>query len=1386
MQTTAASTIAQQNAQLNSQSTQYKVNAAEIERQTMDNVASSIQDAIKIGNSALNVDKENLMNDLAAAYEAEKAKGTFDYIDMNEENGEEFNYENVQKNVRTWAKETWMKSNGGILGRLMGKEIDTYLSSLDADIIEDTKLRSYNYVQNSTSQNIDSVTSVFYDPSNYDITPSITTAYSTEGYTTVEQLVGIEEYEIGEIAQEIIDARANNDLLAEEHATIKLRLALTAKRTGQSEYSYDISIGSSMDNILRSFDLAQYVRGEVNEQSTGLAAKWRASADDSVFDTALEDFRETIINKGVDFNGTTILPDELSTDDLNFLVSCFSDYGKLVVSATKQEQGQAWQTSEVAYNQAIKDGRVFMSAEEELEYRKENSGISSSQCSDVYFRSLIPADREAEYASREQVLKLCTAYETINSDTATPEQKADSVQWIKDNNLELYSQVYLGMGSDIADSSDDTKIGDNTYLRALQNWVGQKEGRTLAQAIVHSGGIFASTSADSSMLSTTGFESDIVTTYTGQEQLYVKKNVEGFWDAAQKAIKDGKDVKAYLEEKGYEVEDQTSPAYSLYETYESYTKTYGDKGVDSANGKKLFEAMARTNVGIEEDGDEERINSTLPTMYYNSDPGTFQIGYMTGSLSDYDATVVSAYAQVLLDGEITTFVQEKNWKEFSELLETLGMTGQITEEEFNNFTDDSISVVVSMLIDPYISYSRDVYENFTAAYPDAQYMRASGSTGDLSDQIKEDVKNTYTTLGQSFLKAMRYRNPDFDITKGWNGIMPETQTLLEMGTGSDTYRTYAALVFSASDETTKALYINSAKRALTDDAVEALENTPAINLLFAASDNEVIQGMTLEGLVKSTLTDTSKASEILSSSEFTQLQNWMATDETFLTALNNAMNDKTDPAKAVRELMQDKIREFIPLTNEGANKRDTVAVTAATGYDINKEIDKADSSKDYVEVVDNILGNTSKYSGVVNTGTYNVVSACSKVFSTDSNIDNKIISNMYNLEMLIGTDSGASYGSKAEEALIYALALNAVDSDAPYEVTDSMLSKDNIKTTKEALGVWYQSLDETKRSEVLAVYTSLSSTFKSLKNYKALGLGDNVKIENGGTIVSDTYGKISVGEDGSFYATRNGKKISNLELYSDKTSTYKVTKEVLGDIVYSNVWRNKSFIKNNNVTSETCDRIAEYNTTKQTVNKSVPDSYGETYVLVAFPSTVNINTDTITQNAGLDAEQSYTVEEYSIDDVKRLYEWYNEKGNTVDSGILLSQLSTKQKQYVTGDYSVPNGLKTPSSRAKTANTTTKETNASKDYDTELKEWSSNEANAEGLSVRNIMPLLDSHKDDLDEFTTVLKQKIKNGEVSVKPIFKGFGVQRYGSLDKYIDYLAESIRSKYRSGNGGTN
>lgn len=1386
MQTTAASTIAQQNAQLNSQTTQYQINASEMDRQIKDNVVSSIQDAIKIGNSALSVDKENFMNSLAAAYEAEKAKGTFDYVDMNEENGEEFNYENVQKNVRAW-KDNWIKENGGLIGRLMGKEVDTYLNSLDADIIEDTKLRSYNYVQNSTSQNIDSVTSVFYDPVGYDITPSITTTYSTEGYTTIEQLVGITEYGIGEVAQEILDARANNDLVTEEHAMIKLRLALAAKRTGQSEYSYDISIGSSMDNILRSFDLAQYVRGEVNEQSTGLAAKWRASADDSVFDTAMEEFRETITNSGITLSdGTVILPEDLSTDDVNFLVSCFSDYGKLVVSSTRQEQEQAWKTSETAYNQAIQSGKIFMSAEDELAFRKKNSGLADSQCSDIYFRSQIPATREAEYASRGQVLKLCDAYDILTSETATPEERADSAQWIKDNNLELYSKVYLGLGSDMESSEDDTPIGDNKYMRALQNWVGQKEGRTLAEAIVHSGGIFATDSADSAMLSTTGFESDIVTTYTKDEQLYVKNNAEKFWKATQKAIKEGKDVKTYLAEKGFEVEDKTSPAYSLYEAYESYTATYGKLDIDSANGKELFEALARVNVDLAEDGDAERIESTIPTFYYNSDPSSFQIGYMSNNLTDYDSTVVSSYAQVVLDAEITGYIEKKDWESFSSLLTSLGQTGLITEEEFKSLTSDSVSVVVSQLVDPYIDYSVDAYYNLIAAYPDAQYMRASGSTGDLTDQIKQDVKNTYTSLGDSFLRAMKYRNPSFDISKGWNGIMPSTQLLSEMGVNSPKYKTYAAAIFSCTNESDRQRLISEARMVLTDDAVASLQNTSSINLLFASSEDEAIQRYTLEGILKNTLTDTSKASELMASAGFTELQNWMASDSMFLSQLTAAMNDKTNPAQAVFDLVSDKCREFIAKSSNGANARDAITVTEATGFDMVAELDDADSSKDYVKFMDNTLSFTDTYVATVDTGTYDVVSACSKIFDTNSNVKNSTISNMYNLEMKIGTDEGAEYGSYGEETLLFAMALNAVDPDAPYEVTDSMLTGKKIKTTKEALAVWLKSLDENKQYAVRAVYTSLYGAFKSLKGYKALGFSDNVKIVNGNTIVSDVFGTISIGEDGSYYAEKNGKKISHLEMYSDTTSTYNVAKYVLGDDADSNLWHTKTSIKKANYTSDTIQKITDYNTTKGQVNKGISDTYSDTYALIAFPQTVNIGTNRIFENSIMEAvtngEVSYTVGEYSVKDVKRLYDYYVDNNDTYEADLLLQQLSTKQKQYVTGDYSAVNDLKTPRSRAKVADTTKERV----DYSAELTEWNSREANSDGLSVRNIMPLLESHKDDIVNFTKTLKEEISNGKINVKNSFKTFGIQNYGSLDKYIDYLVENIRKKYPTGANAVN
>lgn len=1307
----------------------YNTTGRQLNRQLVDTTFNVVEQAGKVAISAINTDKEKKMQELQNAWEQEKAKGTFDYIDGIKENGEEYSYENVITNSDTWI-DNWLEQYGGYLQKTgaLKSVVSNYKESLKAGLIEETRNRAYSAIQTYNSENVSALTSVYADFNNYNPDTDVVVAFDDEGYTTVSQLVGIEDYGIGEAAQKYIDAVEEGDTEKTRRAQIDLRLALAARTTGQSTESFTKYRDEIIDSVYRSADLAQFTKGWILNADYGIEAMYKEKGSDSdILDSAYNKFLEELVNKGVELDDGTVLSWwDLSADDISKLKSDFSEYGALTLSKAVAEQETAYAESETYYNNQIVEGHIYMSLQEEVEDRvKSSNGVLS----EAYVKKQIPASRVAEYAEREIITKVADAYEVLkdSDNNSTKEQKDDAVSSLQKLGKLSFVQTKLGIGSLTHSKQDDIPLSENQYLQNLEQWMKQT-GLDLGRAIVANDGWTSGTSGTSSSSSrgtsssssenkpeglagqiagTSDATGDSGATYVLEvAAATTDTQIDAFWQDAKELKEEGltgDDFKAGMRNRGYEVDDESAPAYYLWNAYGWYSSLNPIEEGDEA--KEVFRSITKLEVGTYTDEDAERVNNYEPTVLYTYNKDTFQIGYLLSNTATNDPNVTAAYAVSTLTSVIESYIQNNDYEGFCEYLEAIGSDFKISKYGFASYVPDSkgkvkedSSSLVSSLLESYKAYTVNTYTNFMAEYKDHEFQLASGTVGKFDDLLEHDVEETLAGFEQTFLKVYKYNNPSWDVSKGYNGIMPSEGTLLTMGKYGSAYNDYCSLLLTAKNETERANILASAQRVLTNDAYKELSSYKSVDLALRASGFEVFSDLGVIDMAKSYL-GTSRFSGLLDDTNFTALQSFMVQDADFTSKVeakllecqkNTTLNAFGEVYTLVGDEVQKYFREKGPRTNE--IKEDMI--TKATNTDTRADLD---SVKDSETVKSNGKVNLSGKQEAINTlwanyfghlDTYKQQigyggdsSEIKGVLKDILNNDGKSyldegVNNMLNLVSTIGTSSEVSLPKNAEDLLYLCISLNAWDDEFySLELNTDNLSSENFATTKYELAVWWSELDDDTQLLVRNTACALANTYSFYKDYSQLELGDEVKYENG-KFVSSKFGVIERGGSGFFYTDSDGNKI-NLTSLSDTTSTQEIVKAVVPESL------NGKVVLRGNFSSSTVDAIQTHNKAKSDAEERKTGEMGDQYVLVAIPDCVAKDNEGFVYSGSIFSK--YNITEYTLDEITELYGYYARFDTHGDAIIestlendnidfetfkqeLSSMLSPSQMEYVEGHY----------------------------------------------------------------------------------------------------------------------
>lgn len=1297
---------------------QYKIAGKQLNRQLVDSSIDVVEQAGKVATSAINADKEKKLQELQYAWEQEKAKGTFDYIDGVKENGEEYSYENVLANSDAWI-DSWLEQNGGYLQKMgMLKSVTSnYKESLKSSLIEETRNRAYNAIQTYNAEKVAALTSVYTDYNNYDINKDVAMTFADEGYTTIEQLVDVEEYGIGEAAERYISAYNSKNTEEEQKAIIDLRLAFAAKTTGQATESFAEYRDENIDSIYRSADLAQFTKSWILNPEAGIVQMYKEKGSDSdILDSAYKEFLNELVTKGVELQDETISWFDLSEDDLAKLKSDFSEYGSLVLSSAVAEQEKAYAESETYYNNEIANGTIYMSLQEEVDARVKSSG---GVLSPAYVKKQIPATRVAEYSERESITKLGKAYTVLASSTSTEDERDAAIQSLKNLGMVTFVKTKLGLGSDLKlGTADDVK--DNTYMQNLQRWM-VDNGSDLAHAIVANDGLSSSSSSSSkssSNSSSTGSSgsvklsglaediagSDESTGDSGSSNMVdvlaetTDPKIDAFWN-------DAKEVKTELEEdgievtlesiqermraKGYEVDDATAPAYYLWNAYQFYSGINILEEDDSA--LEAYRSITKLKTGNYSQEDVDRVNNYQPTIDYYYNQEAYQVGYMLSNSSTYDAECASYYALAVLSNKVEYYIQNGDYEGFDAFIKAIGSTYKTTEQDWtSNWVPDKngkrkkdSAELISSIYDSYKTYTVNAYTGFTAKYKDSELQLADGTLGKFDDILKQDVAEAFTSVGQTFLKVYKYNNPTWDISKGYksnNGttIPCSDTTLLEMGEYSSTFKDYCSLLLTCETEAEKQSVLNSAQKVMTNEAFEKLKECESTDLKLKASG--ISEGVV--DMAKKTM-GTSSLAGLLDNDSYNGLPAFMASDAEFNSKIDAILlqceKDGTDPYAQVYSLVGEEVMKYVYQIGPNQVALNETGITAGTGFDMGAALDAIQSQTDYNkkssstnEFWNNYFENINTYKSTVNYGNELTQGVMNDIFNVDGNSSlGEGVNSMLNVASTIGTSSEVSMVANAEDLLYLCIALDTWDPSRSITLTaEDLSSTTNLATKKYQLAEWWSSLDDTNRVLVRDTACALANTYGFFKDYNGLDLGDAIKYKNGG-FYSSKFGKIERGGTGFYYTDSEGNKI-NLTTLSDKTPTKEIVEEVLPESLSGKAVLRGDF------SPSTLTSIQNHNIAKSDAEGLSNKEAGGQYVLVAVPDCIAKDSYGFVYAGSIFSR--YEITEYTLEDVAQLYEYYSKveikdpilkadmetQNFTFDTfkQELLSMLSPSQAEYV--------------------------------------------------------------------------------------------------------------------------
>lgn len=464
----AYSTIVQQSLNKKEQEIQSRSNVAQSNANMLNSVYQSVMSladtTTKLVASAISTDISNESRILQNKYDVAEAEGVFDRVDIHDENsGVEADPDKTYQNRLTWLNETLSNSENKFRNKsVLKKSFTKYLEGKQASIIESKNTQNYNTVQNGISSSIEYMNTPYYDPDNTtnDIDYEVSTAFKDYGYNKVADLINVETYGIGDVAQNWITEKAkadngeDNDFAKVDY---ELRYALGAYTAGESEYSFNQRKTANFDSDYLSYQVGQWARAEGDI----IKSEYLTSGCDSTYlSKAISDLTSSVYNNGlqVDKNGKaiTISRDRLGTSGLASALQIAQSYATNLCQQVANDQQNAWNSAIEKFNSEYGQyGKYFDFASEE-EYINYLVEASENKLDSNFARKNISENAKSSIRINQRNAEVGELYGIIVDQESTPEDRSVAIREVFSQGLtDLFtSDSGFGLGN-LYDSSDD-------------------------------------------------------------------------------------------------------------------------------------------------------------------------------------------------------------------------------------------------------------------------------------------------------------------------------------------------------------------------------------------------------------------------------------------------------------------------------------------------------------------------------------------------------------------------------------------------------------------------------------------------------------------------------------------------------------------------------------------------------------------------------------------------------------------------------------------------------------------------------------------------------------------------------------------------------------------
>lgn len=1285
----AYSDIAQQSIEKKQLETQSKVNELQTRANTIQNIGSTVLSLAETGAKlAYNVYTENVNEDLRKcqnAYNEAEAKGTFDRVDMNDENsGVEADPEKTYQNRQKWLEDYISNPENNVKhADKLNKSFTEYLEGKKASIIESKNAQNYNSLKSTISNGIDYMNSAYFDPDSNDINLTIPNIFNDGSHTTVESLVNVSEYGIGDLTTNYLAEKQKYEAGEDNNyykADYELRYALGAYSAGESEYAYNKRKASDFDSDYQNYQEGQWARafGET------LKERYLASGCDySVISNDISGLEERITNEGITVGNTTLSAADLGTSGISNILTKAKNYVSTVCGIVDNEQATLWNTATEAWDKKYESGGMYYTSEEDVikELTDSADGLNTE-----YVKKNLPETLKAQVKANKKNAEAASCFTTIIDTTASVDSRQKAIdKAITSGYLTLFSSEE---GFGLNNLSDDTDNKSSApYMMAYNRKIAS--GLTPEQAFMS---LFGSSDVSSASTDSKKAQSD-AQVEIALHAYNVNNSYDDVMSAVTSSIADGKSAVADDNEEVSSAMSKYSVSWDDYEALKTAAEAVESdpllmKAINSVTGedeekqKEARKAVANsivttmltsqltgTGTATAAKNAQTILDGIRANVEYDNDMAYIDLGYIITNVksptnsSGYDDAMVSAaisetlyscvgsdsketYNNIVallddLDARLGTDSDEYGISAFrTHLAEYKDRIEDMSSEGFLNF--------LSPLREPVQLAAEQAYVSFDGSYTlkDISYS-GEGYTGTNVKELiklKGDAQNTY--FSDEVCKSY-YASGKYDFGKTCSSYTPSDDLISTGEVGSSNYYNMVGMLVLAGSQTERdRILTEDAPKCLTSEAIEKLKGLSSVNL--TVNSIEGYESWNFQDKVFDVISSDSTFHELASNTHLSDWVEFIGNNKelsgemaTLVFAYKNGAITSDVFDSRLKDLVNNTAQSFILRYDSYKQTTDTNTFSY-NGF--NPITSTTDKNMDGVSYFSTWQGESN---GIASKASCNDLA---------TNLYMKKFVDGYDSE--VATDLSGTLANPLDEKYVkpytVLLAMETMGVGSNITMEDFETDYDSACNALFAEMQELEKADEYKYMILHKLTQKLDSNLSSVREYNELGYNySHYTLDLSGNIIIPEVGTVTKNMNGDFIAVDSNGNQTNLSEYSGKTPLKERGDAILGEY-YSgktNLFGNKLYASEDSLmTTEGIAQIKSYNEEKSKTN-AVTD-YSKATEISGTLSTV------ATPNGDVRASfEELTGETYVEKYITCLIKGYG-------GDELLSQLSDGMREYV--------------------------------------------------------------------------------------------------------------------------